>query len=445
MPPAADAPAAACPSKQRSRELSERRSASRRAERLSCPAEPMVEEAPEPAPSELADATQAAGIILVREPQRQQGAERGAECIPSEMAEMAELEVLIGRYEVINALKSKRNEPVAQRYPGEWHFPGGTKRQADRGPLQTACRELCEEFLVGLNAFGSFGGDWSSGGVGAGSGPAQLKAVLFSTVSLELQSQRYEQYVFVADVADNHLPLEFTTEGVNHALRRRRQHYERLQASEAWWEMAASAKAAIAPEVREVRWLPLTEALAVMDPALPFIDEWQASLTQVSHKSRTRLTQVSHKSLTSLSQASHKPLTSLSQASHCARLPTLPPTCATPLLPSDHTACSSVLTRSLLVSIRRAAAGAPPLWADSSADSARYDRGAEAAAGAGERRGAQGGLVGGHARVGSAREESNRRDEGRCAQLAFDGQSHEASGADARDGHAAAEPRRGEE
>ena len=316
MPPAADAPAAACPSKQRSRELSERRSASRRAERLSCPAEPMVEEAPEPAPSELADATQAAGIILVREPQRQQGAERGAECIPSEMAEMAELEVLIGRYEVINALKSKRNEPVAQRYPGEWHFPGGTKRQADRGPLQTACRELCEEFLVGLNAFGSFGGDWSSGGVGAGSGPAQLKAVLFLTVSLELQSQRYEQYVFVADVADNHLPLEFTTEGVNHALRRRRQHYERLQASEAWWEMAASAKAAIAPEVREVRWLPLTEALAVMDPALPFIDEWQASLTQVSHKSRTRLTQVSHKSLTSLSQASHKPLTSLSQASH---------------------------------------------------------------------------------------------------------------------------------
>ena len=315
MPPAADAPAAACPSKQRSRELSERRSASRRAERLSCPAEPMVEEAPEPAPSELADATQAAGIILVREPQRQQGAERGAECIPSEMAEMAELEVLIGRYEVINALKSKRNEPVAQRYPGEWHFPGGTKRQADRGPLQTACRELCEEFLVGLNAFGSFGGDWSSGGVGAGSGPAQLKAVLFSTVSLELQSQRYEQYVFVADVADNHLPLEFTTEGVNHALRRRRQHYERLQASEAWWEMAASAKAAIAPEVREVRWLPLTEALAVMDPALPFIDEWQASLTQVSHKSRTRLTQVSHKSLTSLSQASHKPLASLSHTS----------------------------------------------------------------------------------------------------------------------------------
>lgn len=154
---AADKPAAHL-RKQHASDCAERCS---RAKRLSCPAEQMLEEAPPPAPQPT-EANQAAGIILVREPQPQEGT---AGMPP-------ELEVLIGRYEVINALKSKRNEPIAQRYPGEWHFPGGTKRQADRGPLQTACRELCEEFLVGVGAFGSLGAEWGGGGTG----PAQLKA-----------------------------------------------------------------------------------------------------------------------------------------------------------------------------------------------------------------------------------------------------------------------------
>ncbi len=61
-----------------------------------------------------------AGIILVREPPQ------------------GELEVLIGRYEVINAFRSERQRLVPMRFAGEYHFPGGAKRQTDLGPLQTA-------------------------------------------------------------------------------------------------------------------------------------------------------------------------------------------------------------------------------------------------------------------------------------------------------------------
>ena len=60
------------------------------------------------------------------------------------------MEVLIGRYEVINALRSERHRCVPMRFAGEYHFPGGAKRQTDLGPLQTACRELHEEFGVGV-------------------------------------------------------------------------------------------------------------------------------------------------------------------------------------------------------------------------------------------------------------------------------------------------------
>ena len=38
--------------------------------------------------------------------------------------------------------------PGARALPGQWHFPAGARRQADRRPLQT-CREFHEELLGG--------------------------------------------------------------------------------------------------------------------------------------------------------------------------------------------------------------------------------------------------------------------------------------------------------
>jgi 8-oxo-dGTP pyrophosphatase MutT (NUDIX family) len=127
--------------------------------------------------------TPAAGIILLRE--------RPAISELDDAAwESQELEVLIGRYEVVDALRSTRDRLVALRYPGEWHFPGGAKRQTDTGPLQTACRELQEEFL----------------GESSVAAP-ELAATLFTKVPLDISGRRYVQYVFVADEANNRCRL----------------------------------------------------------------------------------------------------------------------------------------------------------------------------------------------------------------------------------------------
>lgn len=123
--------------------------------------------------------TPAAGIILLRE-------KPAISELDDAAWETQELEVLIGRYEVVDALRSTRDRLVALRYPGEWHFPGGAKRQTDTGPLQTACRELQEEFLGGC----------------IGAAP-ELAATLFTKVSLGISGRRYVQYVFVADEANN--------------------------------------------------------------------------------------------------------------------------------------------------------------------------------------------------------------------------------------------------
>ncbi|KAL1512425.1 hypothetical protein AB1Y20_005681 [Prymnesium parvum] len=207
-----------------------------------------------------------AGIILLRSPPDGGG----------------ELQLLIGQYEVVNALRSERDKAVLMRFPGEWHMPGGAKRQADLGPLQTACRELQEEFLVG----GGSGlelratlfrktamevavkdGVWQGGG-------AESEARRGDSGAERVERSRYDVYVFVADAADN-AALQLNAEQINHALRRRRQQYERLKSSGAFWDLAPSAKAAVAPEVREVRWMSLSEALELMDPSKPFVDEWQ--------------------------------------------------------------------------------------------------------------------------------------------------------------------------
>jgi hypothetical protein len=73
-----------------------------------------------------------------------------------------------------------------------------------------------------------------------------------------------------------HRPLQLTAERLNHGLRRQRLAFERLVSSGRWWDMSRSEKAAAgAPEVREVRWLSLSEAIELLDVTKPFVDEWQ--------------------------------------------------------------------------------------------------------------------------------------------------------------------------
>ena len=97
------------------------------------------------------------------------------------------------------------------------------------------------------------------GGVGA----PELTATLFEKVKFNLGGREYVQFVFVADMADN-APLELSVEQINTSLRRRRAHFEKLQASGKWWNLARSERAPLAPEVREVRWMTISEALNAM-------------------------------------------------------------------------------------------------------------------------------------------------------------------------------------
>lgn len=175
-----------------------------------------------------------AGIILLRDPSATHRAEGETE-----------LEVLIGQYEVVNALRSERMNPVLMRFPGEWHMPGGAKRQADFGPLQTACRELQEEFMVGGGAnlelcatlfcktameVAVKDGLWQGGCAlsGTSSTPSADLAGGAGDPNAGLRRLRYDVYVFVADIAEN-AGLQLNAEQINHALRRRKQQYERLK------------------------------------------------------------------------------------------------------------------------------------------------------------------------------------------------------------------------
>lgn len=197
------------------------------------------------------------------------------------------------------------------RFAGEYHFPGGAKRQTDSGPLQTACRELYEEFGIGVLAGDGSGTGGTGGAGGTGSGtlaPPELAATLFCKAHVDLCDDpkkdatkhaektapppakparaasmdevsaaaplQRDVFVFIADIAENAW-LHISPEEINQGLRRRRQQFERLQASGAWWNLAPTAKAAIAPEVREVSWVPLSAALKAMDPKQPFVDDWQ--------------------------------------------------------------------------------------------------------------------------------------------------------------------------
>ena len=155
-------------------------------------------------PLRTASAPDAPGRVAQRGAPSQQGVLAAGVILLREPPEEGEMEVLIGRYEVINAFRSERHRKcVPMRFAGEYHFPGGAKRQTDLGPLQTACRELHEEYLAGHGA------------------APELSATLFCKVDFPLAGRTYAQYVFIADMQENAALLQLTAESINHALRRR--------------------------------------------------------------------------------------------------------------------------------------------------------------------------------------------------------------------------------
>ena len=140
-------------------------------------------------PLRTASAPDAPGRVAQRGAPSQQGVLAAGVILLREPPEEGEMEVLIGRYEVINAFRSERHRKcVPMRFAGEYHFPGGAKRQTDLGPLQTACRELHEEFGVGVHL-----GTRGAGMQAEAMGPPELAATLFCKAHVALRTQHEPQ------------------------------------------------------------------------------------------------------------------------------------------------------------------------------------------------------------------------------------------------------------
>jgi len=177
----------------------------------------------------------------------------------------ARWEVLLGQNEVINFVRSEPERRVLQRYPGELKFAGGNLDPGESFE-QAARRELEEEFL----------------------GPADLSlpgsAVLRPLCvkqTLPIRSKSNILANFVALEAEN--PWLRALDDVRPANARLQQRKAQFLAMVAEGRVPATeaAREAVAPEVRRLTWVPLSEAIFLMlstmseSAAEVFVDGWQ--------------------------------------------------------------------------------------------------------------------------------------------------------------------------
>ncbi|GBG28489.1 Hypothetical Protein FCC1311_047122 [Hondaea fermentalgiana] len=187
-------------------------------------------------------------------------------------------EVLLGQNEVINWLRSTPEKITTMRYPGEYKLAGGN---VDKGETleEAAKRELSEEFLR----------------------PAETQ-VPFEDIILRpfsvkqtrpIRSRSNLMYNFVAIAEENPWLANLDIDEVNESLRaRRREFYKLIESTESpYWSMPVEEKEEISPEVHEVRWVPLEEAVeycltSVMDEGISYVNDWQRE--QFERLNRTR-------------------------------------------------------------------------------------------------------------------------------------------------------------
>eukprot|EP00811_Abedinium_folium_P036545 NODE_9245_length_1437_cov_4.560305.p1 GENE.NODE_9245_length_1437_cov_4.560305~~NODE_9245_length_1437_cov_4.560305.p1 ORF type:complete len:336 (-),score=100.89 NODE_9245_length_1437_cov_4.560305:185-1192(-) len=176
-------------------------------------------------------------------------------------------EVLMGQNECVNWLRTPgpADHPVRMRYAGEYKFAGGNLDKGE-GFMDAARRELTEEFLK----------------------PAGISlpesAVLRPFVAKQTRpvlSRSYIMYNMVALAEENPWLASLDTTAVNRELAERRDRFWELMRADDYWRLSESEREAVAPEVHELQWLPLRDAVfhccasAVQDGTLHRINEWQ--------------------------------------------------------------------------------------------------------------------------------------------------------------------------
>ncbi|KAF0683260.1 Aste57867_24692 [Aphanomyces stellatus] len=162
----------------------------------------------------------------------------------------ARWDVLLGQNEVKNWLRSTRERDVLMRYPGEWKFPGGTRDAADASLSATATRELDEEFLGAVS-------------------PSSSVVLHFASAktTIAVQGKRFKMHNFVALAPENPWLEDATlVDRINARLQAKRRAFQAAVDDGTFWTMDEQAKEALSPEVHQVQWFPIADAIAMMEP-----------------------------------------------------------------------------------------------------------------------------------------------------------------------------------
>eukprot|EP00927_Polykrikos_kofoidii_P046931 TRINITY_DN41036_c0_g1_i1.p1 TRINITY_DN41036_c0_g1~~TRINITY_DN41036_c0_g1_i1.p1 ORF type:complete len:366 (-),score=68.77 TRINITY_DN41036_c0_g1_i1:127-1164(-) len=150
-------------------------------------------------------------------------------------------EVLMGQREIVNHLRSSGDDVRLMRYPGEFVFAGGAV-DAGETTLDAARRELHEEFGLELP-------------------PTALSHLLSVRQTRPIRNTSNVIYNYVFAEEDNPAVQAFDVVAANERLRERRERFSESLASGSFHKLDAKAKEEIAPEVREIRWLDLADAV----------------------------------------------------------------------------------------------------------------------------------------------------------------------------------------
>jgi len=178
-----------------------------------------------------------------------------------------EWQVLLGQAQVVNYVKSRSiSEVCSMRYPGELKLPGGVQDPEDSTLLDTARRELAEEFLI----------------------DAPLESIvlrpLSATQTRRIAGRSNLMMNFLAFTDENPWLGALDVLAVTDELHRREVRAEALLGGGSWATMSDAERRRLAPEMHRLVWADFADAIPTLQASigrelLP-VDDWQRAQFQ---------------------------------------------------------------------------------------------------------------------------------------------------------------------